>query len=80
KLRAEGERVGLFRPITLWPSPEQRLFEIGKQHDKILVAELNKGQYRKEVERVMRRKVQFLGKVNGRPLSPGELVQAIKEL
>lgn len=80
KLRAEGERVGLFRPITLWPSPEQRLFEIGKQHDKILVAELNKGQYHKEVERVMRRKVQFLGKVNGRPLSPGELVQAIKEL
>lgn len=80
KLRDDGIKVGLFRPITLWPSPSEKLQEIGSKYSKILVAELNKGQYLKEIERVMRREVCFLGKANGRPLSPGEIIQGIKEL
>lgn len=80
RLRDEGIKVGLFRPITLWPSPVQKLQEIGKRYDKILVAELNKGQYLREIERVMKREVNFLGKANGRPLSPGEIIKGIKEL
>lgn len=80
KLRDDGIKVGLFRPITLWPSPSEKLQEIGNKYSKILVAELNKGQYLKEIERVMRREVCFLGKANGRPLSPGEIIKGIKEL
>lgn len=80
RMRDEGVKVGLFRPITLWPSPIKKLQEIGQKYDKILVAELNKGQYLKEVERTMRKAVKFLGKANGRPLSPGEIIKSIKEL
>ena len=42
-LRKDGIKVGLFRPITLWPSPEKKLKEIGKKFKNILVTELNMG-------------------------------------
>lgn len=80
RLRDEGIKIGLFRPITLWPSPCKKLQEIAGKYDKILVTELNKGQYLKEIQRVMKKEVKFLGKANGRPLSPGEIIKGIKEL
>lgn len=42
--------------------------------------ELNKGQYRQEVERVMQKDVTFLGKANGRTISPTEIITKIKEM
>ncbi|WP_299546587.1 2-oxoglutarate synthase subunit alpha [uncultured Helicobacter sp.] len=80
RLREEGKKVGLFRPITLWPSPKAELAKLGKRFDKILVAELNKGQYAKEVEHSMKKDVALLAKANGRPLSPIEIINKIKEL
>lgn len=80
RLREEGKKVGLFRPITLWPSPKKELVALGKRFDKILVAELNKGQYIKEVEHSMKKDVALLAKANGRPLSPIEIINKIKEL
>lgn len=79
-LRKEGKKVGMFRPITIWPSPQKQLQALGKKIDKILVVELNKGQYLHEVERVMQRNVEFLGKANGRSLSPQEIINKIQEL
>lgn len=80
RLRKEGVKVGLFRPITLWPSPKEELEKLGKRFDKILVAELNKGQYVVEVEHSMKKEVQLLAKANGRPLSPIEIANKVKEL
>ncbi|MBD5164749.1 2-oxoglutarate synthase subunit alpha [Helicobacter sp.] len=80
RLREEGKKVGLFRPITLWPSPAEELAKLGKKFNKILVAELNKGQYVKEVELAMKKEVALLAKANGRPLSPLEIISKIKEL
>ncbi|MDD6055817.1 MAG: 2-oxoglutarate synthase subunit alpha [Helicobacter sp.] len=80
RLREEGVKVGLFRPITLWPSPKKQFAELGKRFNKILVAELNKGQYVKEVEHSMKKEVSLLAKANGRPLSPLEIINKIKEL
>lgn len=37
--RAEGLRLGLFRPITLWPFPEQQLRDIAWKAGKVLVIE-----------------------------------------
>ena len=80
KLRSEGVKVGLFRPITLWPSPEKQLKEIGKKFKKILVAELNLGQYLEEIQRVtLRDDFKTLLKANGRPLSPSEIIEKVKE-
>lgn len=79
-LRKEGIKVGLFRPITLWPSPAKQIQALGKKFDKVLMIELNKGQYLQEVERVMQKNVRFLGKANGRSISPSEIIKTIKEM
>jgi len=80
-LRENGVKVGMFRPITLWPSPEQRMLELGKKFDKVLVVELNQGQYLEEVQRSMGRlNIDKLTKTNGRPFSPADIIEKVKEL
>lgn len=81
KLRNDGIKAGLFRPITIWPSPAKKLKEIGQKFDKIFVTELNMGQYLKEIERVMGRSdFGTLHKANGRPIAPLEMVAKVKEM
>ncbi|UFH59802.1 2-oxoglutarate synthase subunit alpha [Sulfurovum mangrovi] len=80
-LRAEGVKVGMFRPITLWPSPEQRMYELGQKFDKVLSVELNQGQYLEEIQRAMGRKdIEKLTKTNGRPFSPADIIEKVKEV
>lgn len=78
ELKKLGKKVGLFRPITLWPSPKTRLKQLGEKYKKILVIELNKGQYLEEIERVLLRKVEFMGQANGRSISPTQIIEKIK--
>ncbi len=83
QLREEGINVGLFRPITLWPSPEEKIDELCHKFDKILVAEMNKGQYFKEIQRASGKKAaefETLFKANGRSISPAEFKAKIKEM
>lgn len=79
-LRKNGVRVGMFKPITLFPAPEAKLKEIGKRFKKILICELNLGQYTGEIKKAMLRDdFKTLFKANGRPISPQEIVQKIEE-
>ena len=79
-LRAEGVKVGMFRPITLWPSPEQTMYDLGQKFDKVLSVELNQGQYLEEIQRAMGRKdIHKLTKTNGRPFSPADIIEKVKE-
>ena len=81
ELRKEGIKAGMFRPITLWPSPEERLFELGQKFDKVLSVELNQGQYLEEIQRAMGRKdIEKLVKTNGRPFSPADIIEKVKEV
>ncbi|WP_300363285.1 2-oxoglutarate synthase subunit alpha [Hydrogenimonas sp.] len=81
RLRDEGIKAGLFRPITLWPSPEERMYELGQKFDKVLSVELNQGQYLEEIQRAMGRKdIQKLTKTNGRPFSPQDIIDKVKEV
>ncbi|HAS72726.1 MAG TPA: 2-oxoacid:acceptor oxidoreductase subunit alpha, partial [Clostridiales bacterium UBA8960] len=61
---------------------EERLFELSKQVKDIIVAELNYGQMKLEVERVVKGNcpVRFCGKANGEVLTPEELIQKFKEV
>ncbi len=80
-LRADGVKVGMFRPITLWPSPETRLHELGQKFKTVLSVELNQGQYLEEVQRSMGRlDIHKLTKTNGRPFSPADIIEKVKEL
>lgn len=79
RLREEGIKVGMFRPITLWPSPEAKIEELCKKFDKVLVTELNMGQYLQEIQRASGRKdFTTLFKANGRPIAPLEIIEKIK--
>jgi len=81
RLREEGIKAGLFRPITIWPSPEKRMYELGQKFDKVLSVELNQGQYLEEIQRAMGRKdIEKLTKTNGRPFSPQDIIDKVKEL
>ncbi len=50
RLRGEGMKVGMFRPITLWPFPEERLSKIGAMAEKIIVVEMSLGQMLEDVK------------------------------
>lgn len=80
-LREDGIKAGLFRPITLWPSPDKRIKELTDKVKNVLCVELNIRQYTEEVERVSSRlDIEGLYKVNGRAISPHEIVTKVKEV
>lgn len=82
KLREAGYKVGLFRPITIWPFPEERVHALAAGLKGILVAEMNLGQLVLEVQRVVagQAPVAHIGRANGDVLTPMELVAKVKEV
>ena len=80
-LRAQGIKAGLFRPITIWPSPATRIKHFTDLVKNVLVVELNIRQYTEEIERASGRlDLEGLYKVNGRAISPHEIVSKVKEV
>ena len=81
KVRAEGMKVGLLRPITLWPFPSARLAELSRQVKGFLVAELSKGQMVEDVRLAVEGKapVAFHGRWGGAVFSEEELREAIAD-
>ena len=79
--RAEGIKVGLVRPITIWPFAEKQMKALAGKVKHIMVHELNYGQYVEEVQRVVAGKVPVTsyGVYNNEPATPEELLAKIKE-
>ncbi len=77
KARQEGIPVGLLRPISLWPFPEQILRELAGQIDTFIVAEMNLGQISREVERIVHRSVQGVHHAGGAMIPPEPILEAI---
>jgi 2-oxoglutarate ferredoxin oxidoreductase subunit alpha len=79
--RERGVRAGLFRPITLWPFPEAALREAASRARAVLVPEMNAGQLRLEVERVVRATpVHGLNRYDGEPITPDAIAVRAEEL
>lgn len=78
----DGKKVGVFKAKTLWPFPEKRIKELSEKVDQIIVAEMNLGQYYYEVDRVAGKncEVSLLGKANGEPITPTEVLNKIEEV
>ena len=78
--RAEGIKVGLLRPITLWPFPSKAIAERAKQVKGILTVELNAGQMVEDVRLAVECKVpvEHFGRLGGIVPDPDEVVNAIK--
>jgi len=75
--RAQGQRVGLFRPISLWPFPTEPLARLGRQVQTIVVAEMNAGQMREDVERIVGGPVHFVGRMGGMIPAPEEILEKL---
>ena len=80
--RQHGVRAGLFRPVTLWPFPEQAFRDHAARASKVLVAEMNAGQLSLEIERLCASpgKVARLTRVTGQPIGPAEILASIEDL
>ncbi len=78
--REEGIKVGLLRPITLWPFPKKALLERSKQVKGILVVELNSGQMIEDVKLAVACSVQVehFGRLGGIVPDPDEVIEALK--
>lgn len=75
-------RAGLFRPITLWPYPEQALDALVDRVQGVLVVEMNAGQMLEDVQRVVRGRVpvRFFGHTGGVVPLPEEITEALLQL
>ncbi|MFH1044758.1 MAG: 2-oxoacid:acceptor oxidoreductase subunit alpha [Pseudomonadota bacterium] len=79
--RARGVRAGLFRPITLWPFPENALREATAKARALLVPEMNAGQLSLEVERILGgKRVDAIHRFNGEPIAPAEIAARAEAL
>jgi pyruvate/2-oxoacid:ferredoxin oxidoreductase alpha subunit len=79
--RQQGIKVGLFRPISLWPFPSKELVAAASRVEKLLVAELSNGQMVEDVRLALegRKPIEFYGRVGGNVPSVEELVAKIEE-
>lgn len=73
-----GRRVSVLALKTLWPVPEHLLREAAAGMERVLVVEMNLGQYVSEVRRVLcGQRVDFFGKMDGRLIAPGEIIREV---
>jgi len=88
--RKKGIKVGLLRPLTIWPFPDAAIKKFLGNMKAIIVPELNEGQLSLEIKRVMGgiwnydiRKTKHIiemHKTDGQLITPNEILQTIKEV
>ncbi len=88
--RKKGIKVGMLRPLTIWPFPDEAIKKYLGDKKAIIVPELNEGQLSKALKRVMgaiwsyelRKSKNIIGinKTNGELINPEEILQVIKEV
>ena len=79
RLRHEGKKVGLLRPITLWPFPAPALQELVKATSDFFVFEMSAGQMVEDVRLALegRGRIHFYGRPGGVAPMPVELYRII---
>ena len=80
--RAKGLKVGLVRPITLWPFPEKVFQKVAKTAQKFLCVEMSMGQMIDDVKLSIdcSKPVEFYGRTGGIIPSPAEVLAQIESL
>ncbi len=80
--RANGLKVGMLRPTTLWPFPSEKLQELAKQTRNFLVFEMNMGQMIEDVQLSLGDKgeISFYGRPGGVISTPSEVLRVISRL
>ena len=81
QLRSAGRKIGLIRPISLWPFPQQP-FSLKRSKVKYLVLEMSYGQMLEDVRLAVngRQPVEFLGRSGGGILSEEQIINKVKKI
>lgn len=81
ELRSRRRKVGLFRPITVWPFPERQFREVVKDVEQIFVVEMNQGQLIHEIKKHVKNKpVHGIHRYDGDLITPMEIINKIREV
>ncbi len=82
RLRREGLKVGLLRPITLFPFPEEEIFQLADQGKRFMTIEMNAGQMVEDVRLSTRGRAEvlFYGRPGGAIITPQEIHEKILQL
>ncbi|MFC2122404.1 3-methyl-2-oxobutanoate dehydrogenase subunit VorB [Bacteroidota bacterium] len=77
--RQEGLKVGLFRPITLFPFPSEELADLARRVDKFLVAELSFGQFIEDVKLSvgLDKQVELVNRYGGVPIATEDILETV---
>ena len=77
-LRKQGIKIGLLRPITLWPFPKNRILELSNQVKGILCVEINAGQMIEDVRLSCHDRIQVyhFGRLGGIVPNPQEIIDS----
>ncbi len=79
--RKEGLKIGILRPITLWPFPSAKVKELASRTKGVLVVEINAGQMIEDVRLAINGAVraEHFGRLGGIVPTPDEVLKAFKE-
>jgi 2-oxoglutarate ferredoxin oxidoreductase subunit alpha len=83
---ASKELAEIDRPVstltlkTLWPVPEGIISQAGREAKRVIVVEMNAGQYVREIERVLPdKRVEFFGQMDGRLITPRQIKELVAD-
>ena len=82
RCRAKGIRVGMLRPVTLWPFPTTAVCELSRRMKSILSVEINAGQMIDDIRLAVQGQapVHHFGRMGGVVPTPDEIVEAVKRM
>lgn len=76
RTRAKGEKISSLAIVSLWPVPEEEIRKSLRGIERVIVAETNLGQYRREIERIAQGKeVVGVNKISGELIAPWEILE-----
>jgi 2-oxoglutarate ferredoxin oxidoreductase subunit alpha len=78
QLRSLGKKVSALTVFSLWPIPENKIQDCLKGVKRIIIPEMNHGQYRHEIQRLTNSDVELVGvnRVDTILITPEEIMEA----
>ena len=79
RLQTSDRKASLLVLKTLWPVPEALIREKAAAYQRVVMAEMNLGQYVRELQRLLPGKdIGFMGQMNGELIKPGQIMEVIE--
>ena len=76
--KRQGKPISLLILKTLWPVPQKVIRHAARHAKRVVVVEMNLGQYKREIKRILPRKsVSFYGQMDGRLITPDRIKEAV---